>query len=92
MRLRSNSKWRRMSGSVPRPIEPKPIITIGPSIVAWMGQSRMMLPLNERGRPRAATPQEQKARRLVNRRAADAAVASTRAAQATSCALGISSS
>jgi hypothetical protein len=31
-----------MSGSVPRPIDPKPIITIGPSMVAWMGQSGMM--------------------------------------------------
>ena len=29
-RLLSNSKWRSISGSVPWPIEPKPIITIGP--------------------------------------------------------------
>ena len=29
IRLLSNLKWRSISGSVPRPIEPKPIITIG---------------------------------------------------------------
>src|SRR5262249_45856694 len=28
---RSNAMWRSISGSVPLPIEPKPIITIGPS-------------------------------------------------------------
>ena len=30
--------WRRISGSVPRPIEPKPIITMGPFQAACMGQ------------------------------------------------------
>ena len=32
MRDLSNLKWRSISGSVPRPIEPKPIITTGPVI------------------------------------------------------------
>ena len=32
MRDLSKLKWRSMSGSVPRPIEPKPIITMGPVI------------------------------------------------------------
>jgi hypothetical protein len=31
-RFRSYLKWRSISGSVPRPMEPKPIITIGPVI------------------------------------------------------------
>jgi hypothetical protein len=29
----SYSKWRSISGSMPRPIEPNPIITMGPSIL-----------------------------------------------------------
>ena len=37
MRDLSNLKWRSMSGSVPRPIDPKPIITIGPVISPWTG-------------------------------------------------------
>jgi hypothetical protein len=32
MRERSTVKCRRISGSVPRPMDPKPIITRGPSI------------------------------------------------------------
>ena len=32
MRDLSNLKWRSISGKVPRPIEPKPIITTGPVI------------------------------------------------------------
>ena len=39
--LRSKSKWRSISGSVPLPIEPKPIITIGPSMRPCRGQSAM---------------------------------------------------
>jgi hypothetical protein len=38
MRDLSYLKWRSMSGSVPRPIEPKPIMTIGPVISLWTGQ------------------------------------------------------
>ena len=37
-RLLSNSKCRSISGSVPLPIEPKPIITIGPLMRPWTGQ------------------------------------------------------
>ena len=37
----SKSKWRSISGRVPLPIEPKPIITIGPSMRAWRGQCDM---------------------------------------------------
>jgi hypothetical protein len=36
-RLRSNSKWRSISGRVPLPIDPNPIITIGPVIRPWTG-------------------------------------------------------
>src|ERR1700759_3684101 len=32
----SYSKCRSISGSVPLPIEPKPIMTIGPEILAWI--------------------------------------------------------
>ena len=32
----SYSKWRSISGSVPLPIEPKPIMTMGPEIFAWI--------------------------------------------------------
>src|SRR5262249_51815900 len=32
---RSKAMWRSISGKVPLPIEPKPIITIGPSKRAW---------------------------------------------------------
>src|SRR5690349_2265859 len=35
-------KCRSMSGSVPRPMEPKPIITIGPVMVACIGQLAMI--------------------------------------------------
>ena len=37
---RDLSKWkcRSISGRVPRPIEPKPIMTIGPVIVPCIGQ------------------------------------------------------
>src|SRR5258705_1653576 len=35
---RSKAMCRSMSGRVPLPIEPKPIITIGPSNRAWSGQ------------------------------------------------------
>ena len=38
-RLLSNSKCRSISGSVPLPIEPKPIITIGPLMRPWTGQA-----------------------------------------------------
>jgi hypothetical protein len=38
MRDLSNLKWRSISGSVPRPIEPKPIITTGPVISPCTGQ------------------------------------------------------
>src|SRR5579859_3311169 len=33
----SYSKCRSISGSVPLPIEPKPIMTMGPEIFAWIG-------------------------------------------------------
>src|SRR5580692_7739309 len=33
----SYSKCRSISGSVPLPIEPKPIMTMGPEIFAWTG-------------------------------------------------------
>src|SRR5688572_17560333 len=36
---RSNWMWRSSSGSAPLPIEPKPIITMGPSKRAWIGKS-----------------------------------------------------
>ena len=35
---RSKAMWRSISGKVPLPIEPKPIITIGPSNRACSGQ------------------------------------------------------
>ena len=35
-RLLSYSKWRSIRGRVPLPIEPKPIITMGPVIFAWI--------------------------------------------------------
>ena len=35
---RSKAMWRSISGKVPLPIEPKPIITIGPSKRACSGQ------------------------------------------------------
>src|SRR5688572_23963187 len=52
MRLRSHSKCRRMSGNVPRPIDPKPIITIEPSIFACMGHSFIGAPRPTGSRPR----------------------------------------
>ncbi|BCM86626.1 hypothetical protein mvi_50870 [Methylobacterium indicum] len=36
-------KWRSIRGRVPRPIEPKPIITMGPLMRPWTGQSVMAL-------------------------------------------------
>ena len=36
--LGSHLMWRRISGRVPLPIEPKPIITMGPFQAACMGQ------------------------------------------------------
>src|SRR6185369_12498174 len=39
---RSKAMWRSMSGKVPLPIEPKPIITIGPSNRACSGQPSVM--------------------------------------------------
>jgi hypothetical protein len=53
---------------VPRPIEPNPIITIAPSIVAWTGQSRINRSPFQSARLALNLPQEQKPRRLVNRR------------------------
>ena len=35
----SYSKCRSISGSVPLPIEPKPIMTMGPVILAWIGEA-----------------------------------------------------
>ena len=37
-RALSYSKWRSIRGRVPRPMEPKPIITMGPVIRPWTGQ------------------------------------------------------
>src|ERR1700733_1581650 len=34
----SYAKCRSISGSVPLPIEPKPIMTMGPEIFAWIGE------------------------------------------------------
>src|SRR4029078_2394120 len=34
-RFLSYSKWRSIRGKVPLPIEPKPIMTMGPEIFAW---------------------------------------------------------
>src|ERR1700677_2455116 len=41
--LRSKPIWRSISGKVPRPMEPKPIIMIGPSKRAWTGQAVVLL-------------------------------------------------
>src|ERR1700709_1492615 len=38
----SYSKCRSISGSVPLPIEPKPIMTMGPEIFAWIGAAGLM--------------------------------------------------
>src|SRR6267154_2204879 len=46
----SKSKWRSISGSVPLPIEPKPIMTMGPEIFAWIGAAGGLMNLSpERG-------------------------------------------
>src|SRR4051812_23713079 len=37
----STVKWRRMSGNVPWPIEPKPMMTTGPSSAPWFGWTVM---------------------------------------------------
>src|SRR5712672_489254 len=38
----SYSKCRSISGKVPLPIEPKPIMTMGPEIFAWIGAGGLM--------------------------------------------------
>src|SRR3978361_1200701 len=38
----SYSKCRSISGSVPLPIEPKPIMTMGPEIFAWTGATGLL--------------------------------------------------
>jgi hypothetical protein len=52
----SKVKWRSISGRVPLPIEPKPIITIGPVIRPWTGQAGIAESLlGRRRRRRLAT-------------------------------------
>src|SRR4029078_5630956 len=50
---------RLTSGRVPRPIEPKPIITIGPLKRAWTGWLGIWSLLQNRGLTRPAGPTEQ---------------------------------
>src|ERR1700733_2606998 len=38
----SYSKCRSISGRVPLPIEPKPIMTMGPEIFAWIGEDGLI--------------------------------------------------
>src|ERR1700686_4830020 len=38
----SQAKCRSISGRVPLPIEPKPIMTMGPEIFAWIGADGLM--------------------------------------------------
>src|SRR5713226_1917970 len=45
----SYSKCRSIKGSVPLPIEPKPIMTMGPEIFAWMGADGLMNSLRKTG-------------------------------------------
>src|SRR6202048_3168977 len=44
----SKSKCRSIKGSVPLPIEPKPIMTMGPEILAWIGADGLMNDLRNR--------------------------------------------
>src|SRR3954471_16398606 len=48
----SYSKCRSISGSVPLPIEPKPIMTMGPEIFAWIGAAGLMGRSPENGNAR----------------------------------------
>jgi hypothetical protein len=47
----SYSKCRSINGRVPLPIEPKPIMTMGPEILAWIGEADEFMNMSpERGR------------------------------------------
>src|SRR5882724_6861570 len=39
----SYSKWRSIIGRVPLPIEPKPIMTMGPEIFAWICEEGLII-------------------------------------------------
>src|SRR4030081_3889487 len=42
----SYSKCRSISGKVPLPIEPKPIMTMGPEIFAWIGAAGELMDMS----------------------------------------------
>src|SRR5882757_9807170 len=48
MRDLSYSKCRSINGTVPLPIEPKPIMTMGPEIFAWICEAGLISGLSEK--------------------------------------------